>query len=362
MTDVEYEYAVYIGRFQPFHNGHLSVVKHGLEIAKKVIVIVGSARSPQTVKNPFSFETRKEMIRNSLHARGTVAELRRLEILPLRDYYYLEDTWLADVQAKTDALIPSGASVALLGAWRDASSYYLKSFPQWTFEQCKDSSEMSGTMIREFLFDQPQLRSDWEGKASTDLDIVEIAPDVPPPVWEYLKGWVRSPAYMALVKEYLFLQDYRQQWASSPYPPMFVTTDAVVTCAGHVLVVKRGRNPGKGMYALPGGFLKSNERLLDGAVRELKEETGIRVAMPILRSSIVNSHVFDHPDRSLRGRTITHAFHIRLPDAELPEVKGADDADEAKWMPFWDVFRTEEEWFEDHVHIVNYFVGAQGER
>jgi bifunctional NMN adenylyltransferase/nudix hydrolase len=66
--------------------------------------------------------------------------------------------------------------------------------------------------------------------------------------------------------------------------------------------------------------------------------------------------VFDAINRSSRGRTITHAFNIILPDGELPKVKGSDDAAIAKWIPLADLDSTMI--FEDHLDIIEYFVGA----
>jgi bifunctional NMN adenylyltransferase/nudix hydrolase len=91
-------------------------------------------------------------------------------------------------------------------------------------------------------------------------------------------------------------------------------------------------------------------------LRELREETMIRVPVPVLRGNIVRSQVFDAVDRSPRGRIITHAFHIQLPDGELPRVKGNDDAEKAKWIPIAEV--NSEDCFEDHYEIIQYFLGA----
>ena len=69
------------------------------------------------------------------------------------------------------------------------------------------------------------------------------------------------------------------------------------------------------------------ERLLDACIRELREETKIKVPGPILKGSIKRQSVYDDPYRSARGRTLTHGFYIELePSAELPKVKGSDDA------------------------------------
>ena len=91
-------------------------------------------------------------------------------------------------------------------------------------------------------------------------------------------------------------------------------------------------------------------------IRELREETGIKVPAPVLRGSIQGNRVFDAIDRSARGRTITHAFKIVLPDGELPKVKGSDDAEKARWVPIAEVDSAE--CFEDHYDIVTWAVGG----
>ena len=58
-----YDALVFIGRFQPFHKGHESVVKEALKQAKEVIVVVGSSFEARTLRNPFTFEERKSMIK-----------------------------------------------------------------------------------------------------------------------------------------------------------------------------------------------------------------------------------------------------------------------------------------------------------
>ena len=70
-----------------------------------------------------------------------------------------------------------------------------------------------------------------------------------------------------------------------------MTVDAVVVQSGHILLVKRGDMPGKGLWALPGGFLNQEETMLDGAIRELKEETKIKVPVPVLKGSIKESTI-----------------------------------------------------------------------
>lgn len=174
---------------------------------------------------------------------------------------------------------------------------------------------------------------------------------------DFLDKWqdTHSREFHDIASEWQMIDDYKKSWEAAPYPPTFVTVDAVVTNAAHVLLVTRGAAPGRGLLALPGGFLDPGEKIKDAALRELKEETGIKVPVPVLRGSIVNSGVFDDPNRSARGRTITHAFHIKLDEPDLPAVKGGSDAARARWVPLGNLRR--DQLFEDHYDIIETLVG-----
>lgn len=93
-----------------------------------------------------------------------------------------------------------------------------------------------------------------------------------------------------------------------------------------VLLVKRGRPPHKGKWALPGGFLEWDESCETAAARELKEETGLSgVKLRLLG-------VFSEPGRDPRGAIISVAFWGVTAKAS-PAVKGGDDAEKAVWVP-----------------------------
>ncbi len=109
-----------------------------------------------------------------------------------------------------------------------------------------------------------------------------------------------------------------------------VTTDLVVKRKGQqtweILLIKRKNEPFAGHWALPGGFVETDEPVLVGAVRELKEETGISLDESRLRFV----GYFDTPDRDPRGRLISFAFEAVVdPDAG---VEAGDDAGEVQWF------------------------------
>ena len=112
------------------------------------------------------------------------------------------------------------------------------------------------------------------------------------------------------------------------YEHMGVTTDCVIFTYEDwqlkVLLVRRGGEPFKGQWALPGGFLKMNETAEQGARRELWEETAL------IPTAIGQLGVFSDPDRDPRERVITIAWYALV---KPHEVIGGDDAAEAAWFP-----------------------------
>lgn len=351
---VDFDYLVFIGRFEPFHNGHAAVARHALRRAKKVIFLIGSADTPRTIRNPWTVAERAVMIQAALKgADGLQSD--RLILRPLHDHLYSESLWIAGVQRTVaEAIRADGgdehARVGLIGFDKDASSYYLREFPQWPLVDVQHTETLSATELRRYLFEAGDL--DFHG------GLLMLRGNVPAPVYDMLEAFrCSSPAYAQLVAEYRFIEQYRAAWKDAPYPPTFVTTDAVVVHSGHVLLVRRRAEPGKGLWALPGGFVGQQENLLDSCLRELREETRLKIPVPVLKGSLKRQQVFDHPERSQRGRTITHAFHFEFPTGELPEVRGGDDADKARWVPVGEVMDMGPKLYEDHLHILEFFLG-----
>lgn len=343
MSSKKYDLLVFIGRFQPVHIGHMEVIQTALKQSHQVLVLVGSPNSPRTSKNPWTFPERRAMIDASLPLTSSV----NVAVKPLPDQAYNDQKWAASVQdivmthARVSGITKAGR-IGLIGHSKDESSYYLKMFPQWDLVEHTMNEEVSATDLRSLMF---------EGKSTRFLAGV-----LPSDVLPMVEDFMTSPAYELLVREHEMIKKYRKAWAAAPYAPTFVTTDAVVVQSGHILLIQRDAAPGEGLWALPGGFLNQGEYIEDGMIRELREETKLKVPTPVLKGSIKRSRVFDDPKRSLRGRTITHAYLIELPPGELPLVKGSDDARYAKWVPIASIL--ENEMFEDHYHIIQVMLGS----
>lgn len=341
----QYDTVVLIGRFQPVHNAHVAILRKAAEMAKHVIVIVGSANQPRTFKNPWTSAERQMMLENVLEGPGFPEDFC-YTIAHNVDTIYNDTAWMLRVQNIVNSDTRTGAKIAIIGHKKDESSFYLNMFPQWDSIEMDLVEPLNASNIRDLYF-----------REDTNLNFLKAV--VPQSTFRKLEGWCGTPEWEQVVKEREFVAKYKKQYESLPYPPIFVTADAVVICSGHILMIKRRAEPGKGLWALPGGYVNANtdRRVQDAAIRELREETGIKVPAPVLVGSIVRSKVFDAIDRSPRGRIITHAFLIMLgAEGVLPKVKGLDDAVKAKWIPLAEV--KSDETFEDHFEIIQNMVGA----
>lgn len=354
VTHRKFAYAVVIGRFQPVHFGHQRLIEEALRAAQRVVVVVGSDRQPRSVRNPFTLDERERMVRACL--RGS--EQMRVSVVGVSDSPYNDQLWIASIQSAVDRLVlqdgadPASTRIALVGHLKDSSSYYLRLFPKWEFVAHEAVESIHATDVRQLYFD-PERRGQIPAEA------------LPHGTAEFLRQFAGTADYGSLCEERAFLVDYRERYryAGSEFPPIYTTVDAVVVEAGHILMVKRKFHPARGTWALPGGFVGQKERLLDAAIRELKEETRLKVPVPVLQGSLKASHVFDAPERSQRGRSITHGFFFELAHNQwtgLTPVRGSDDAEQARWIPLSDFLGMQAQVCEDHFFIANHLLGGLG--
>ena len=116
------------------------------------------------------------------------------------------------------------------------------------------------------------------------------------------------------------------------YPRPAVTADCIVITnepQPKVLLIQRGADPFKGAWAFPGGFMNMDETTEQCAIRELEEETGLKV------TKVQQIGAYSKVDRDPRGRTITVAY-LAIVDS-TNAVIGQDDASKAEWFPITDL-------------------------
>lgn len=336
----KYDFMVYVGRFQPAHSAHVKTIQRALDLADNVIVIIGSANQARTIKDPWTWKERADMFSEVFSN-----ETKRLTFVGISNDVN-DERWVQSVQDAVTSISEivkqqSDIKIGIIGHVKDDSSYYLKMFPHWNFEKMDNIGGLNATDIRNQMFKLKQIDEK----------------NIPTSIVEKINQFMTTETFEVLVKEYEFIKSYQSAWSVAPYPPTFITADAVVVQSGHVLLVRRRAAPGYGLMAMPGGFVGQNEPIKDAAIRELREETKLKVPVPVLEGSIKAKEIFDKPDRSLRGRTITQAFLFELAPGPLPKVKGGDDASKAFWMPLGDLRYNQDQFFEDHYQIITAMIG-----
>jgi bifunctional NMN adenylyltransferase/nudix hydrolase len=311
---------------------------------------------------------REQMIRASLQDEGV--DTSKFTFASLKDYTYSNNRWVLQVQKTVDVTTerlrtctPIEWEPILVGVDKDDTTFYLKLFPQWKRDVTTVQFEGNATDIRRAMF---------EG------NVESVRESMTPTAFEYLRNWMHSSTFARLQREYVARKktksrlyfvnedgtlalDAEGKPRPCPYDAMAYCTDNVIIWRGHILLIRRRSEPGKGLWALPGGHLNTNEWIKDCAVRERQEETHIMFYSK--RKLFLNAewcgkqHQFDAPGRSENGRKITTAFLWVIPDEFEVEVQADDDADRAQWFSFYDVLeKMDYDLFEDHQQIIAHMI------
>jgi len=354
VSPYKFDVVMYICRAQIFHTEHERTIRRALEIAEKVVVVVGSAFKARDTRNPFTADERVLTISDVLDFD------QRLFFETQRDHPYNDTMWSSYV-LKIMSKHAKGLHeprLGLIGHRKEDTAYYIDMFQQWEFIEIGQTGQFCASDLRKILFDLELTHVEKLEELAkyvspkSLLHVMRFAYNHDPETG----AWTHTEEMQRLMREASFLKKHAKSWASAPYAPTFVTVDAVVIQSGHVLLIQRRSAPGEGLWAIPGGYLDAGERIRDAYIRELVEETKIKVSARTLREAVVDQDVYDYPGRSLRGRIITHAFCIKLRDGALPKIKAASDAKRAIWVPLDQFYQMQDQMFEDHFFIIDDFI------
>ena len=283
--------AVYIGRFQPPHRAHLNTMQGALERHAHLLVLPGSANLARSVKNPWSAPERVRMIRAALAGAG--ADLRRVRFAPLPDEFDA-NLWAAGVRA---AVGTRGA--VLVGFEKDATSSYLRWFPEWEAEASPVTPGLNATDLRRAYFTGGPVG------------------DVPDAVQAALETFRQTRTFRRLWAEYAAVGAERTRLAGDTLPLREVRHCHIA--GNHVWLRRRSGPIGRGLWELPGRWLDPGEVPPPGA------------------------RVFGHPSRSL---VLPSEAHV------LPSPGGGEA------VPLAWALTHPRHFFEDHGVIVRRLLGS----
>lgn len=184
-NDYPYDVVIYIGRFQPFHLGHLLMLLRALRKGALVVLVLGSDSDERTLKNPLLALERALTVSLSL----PVDAAGRVVFAAVPDFQSNDD-WVTAVREAVARRVPEAASrIALLGHFKDESSYYLNHFPDWTLESVERVNELDATAVRNVLFD---------ADLSAEARFKQLQEMVPAGVATFLQDWVTTDDYERL--------------------------------------------------------------------------------------------------------------------------------------------------------------------
>jgi bifunctional NMN adenylyltransferase/nudix hydrolase len=348
-----FDYVIFIGRFQPFHVGHQHVIDKAFELSTNVVLGLGSANLTPSIKNPLSFKVRKEIFERHYSDR-----LQNLLTIPIFDEEN-DAIWINNTIAKIKTTVLTHTNpnkhttlhglkdlkIGIVGFEKDASSYYIKQLETksgWKYISIRPAYKVDATFIRNHWYVNNHIH-----------DLV-----TPNTKYTMLKLQVNTNLYTNVVRDYKIVYEYKDMWSNAPFTPIFTATDVIVhnVYRNMLLMVRRGGQYGRGLWALPGGYLESNLSLHDNALKELEEETGLILDKE--NSTIIEKRVYDQVGRSQNGRIISHVYKFNMKKSTLPRIKASDDAMDCKWISQSEYCNLQlEDVFEDHHIMIEQMVG-----
>lgn len=334
MTHPIYTTHILSDNFQWITEKHANTVVKAAETSDLVVILVTEADAHRSIINPFSFEERSELIKSVFSDLWAEDRLRIVSV-PTRLYsdndesYAMQaichlldqlnlDTTQPDIEIKVQGQLMEEAAAAS-GAWELVRA------------SVKAPLEQSSLIENYLLSDEPIDASD--------------------PMGRFLRTFRQTEAFKELQNECQDKHSILTKFGTGP----FDTADAICTYNDKVLLITRKNPPFRHCYATPGGLLDPNEDALTAAIRELLEETEMRVPTYLLTGGQTSADAswdvvteeflrervrnqtptqFDSSTRDPRGDYRANAFWFDLSDLPTPpKVIGRDDANKAEWIP-----------------------------
>ncbi|APJ04127.1 NUDIX domain-containing protein [Silvanigrella aquatica] len=335
MPVYRFEVSVVIGRFQPFHNGHLKTLQFAMAKSKKIIIILGGYMLSAGVRGPWSAEERTTLIRSCFSPN----QLKRISFVYVRDRLYDEKMWIDNVKGEVSKIMGDEKSVALIGHEKDSSSYYLRVFPEWEFLETGNYDGINATDIRNIYF----LSRDYNKAYNFVPKIISL----------WLKKYRKTEHFRKLKSMYSYVHKIsKNQENNLPHN----VANAVVFCMGYVLLVKAKDPLRKGFYSLPEYIIKDNDNRNDCALRAIENESKFNFTAEKLELNFKLQHIFDYADRFpiCKQKSFSKCYQLNL--NSLPAVAKGKNIEKVEWVLINDVYLREDQMYADHYQIIQWFL------
>ena len=353
---------VYIGRFQPIHNGHMAIIEKTIKMMKEndsFTIIIGSADQERTIRNPLTVEERRKTLE-------IATEGMSVKIDTINDSPYDYDEWIRQLAAKLFKDYSAFGNTTIVGMegveeyvkrlknvdWRDACKSILGI--EGVEEYVKRLKDITGRdACKSIVFTEQDTNTNIHSTKIREMPEIFFNEQCTP-VYEYLK----DIGFTDIIKNINKVADDYAKSCNVKYNTCFMTVDNVVCIDDKVLLIRRKDN---GKYAIPGGFAEPCQTMKQNALRELEEETGLTEKDVVFKKEPI---LIDAPFRDPRSSkkvnltSMVYSWNCKNPD----NVKAADDAADAMWVDFKEIENMKtSEFHADHKKIIckvlgiNYF-------
>jgi bifunctional NMN adenylyltransferase/nudix hydrolase len=343
---------VVVGKFSFVTREIFHVLRKASDENDHVLIFVCSADRSKDYTMPFNKHDRADNILKTFEVNDGL-EKEDFSICLVKDNPVNKRQWITDVHSKLNerlnALYVDRKNLELnVYVSSESNHRYENIFPEPIFNVNKVDMGISQELYEDF-YGMEDISSHIAPNMTNLYD--KFRKD------EWYDTYRKGYDFEDLKEEYEAVKFQKSQWEAAPFPPTFVTTDAVVYYKGYVLVVKRKGAVGKDLYCLPGGFLSQGDTIEEGVVKNLKKDTNIQVHENILSSNVRKVKTYDDPIRSLRGRIITNAGLVELDNVTslkgFPKVrKTKSQKEHAGWFSLFEIENMRDMFFEDHYYII----------
>lgn len=343
---------VLAGRFAGYHLSHHEHVVRACNENDVVVILLGSSNRRISIKNPFTVEQRREMILANVHSDFNIPFSVKIVFKELPDNPFDNNAWAETVRHLVNSQARWDDKITLYGSDKDESTFYLQMFPEWNQGLSEVTNEFDATDLRRAWFEGHQTSRFFKG----------LRDKVPYATLDFLSSLKFNED---LQDEWKYYQDEALRFKCYPYAETlnFCCGDAIVRWRDYILFIRRGRVPGKGCLATPGGFKNRNETYLQAAIREFYEECRPNIPPESLNKCIKASHLFDDVSRSLGIPRNTLGVYFDLTDMfdTFPEIFPADDAAGYEWIHIGQLDDIAKETYDDHVFMVKFMIDKVAE-